>query len=335
MGKMCVYVFAGCWIVDPIRLLGLLGFSVLLCLPGSAQINRTLVKSFPVDQSVALEFDLFEADLAIQHGQAGVVKIYAITNSISGDKADEQAEFDVANSELLFERRENLIRIASKKNGTTKARFKVSYRVETPLETQLNCKIKRGSLAVIGLEGPVQAEMVDGKIDISHVIKDVRATAQSGEVVIDAVSAPVHASVGNGNITVSRAPMETITETGSGDITLLVVGAATASVEDGSGRITVGGARGPLQLVTKYGQIHVKGDAHGDWQLKTLSGDIQVELPSNAHFDIDAITKSGKILAQRNNIEASSLAGQELHQKVNGGGKTIQLSTNGGRITIR
>jgi hypothetical protein len=52
-------------------------------------------------------------------------------------------------------------------------------------------------------------------------------------------------------------------------------------------------------------------------------------------FEVDAMTDTGRILIDRNDIERPNVDGRHLHEKVNGDGKRIEVRTGGGKIMIR
>ena len=114
-----------------------------------------------------------------------------------------------------------------------------------------------------------------------------------------------------------RVPEGVIAQTGEGDISLQAVGRSEAKVQAGGGRIDVGGARSTLVATTDTGALHVKAVPHQDWQLRSTSGNIRIELPSGVGFEIDAVTKLGKISVRRQGM--GDIASNELTQRVNGG----------------
>lgn len=130
-------------------------------------------------------------------------------------------------------------------------------------------------------------------------------------------------------------PQGVSAETGEGDITLMVVGPSTAIVKKGIGRIDVGGARDSFVGSTDGGNLHVKAIPHQDWQLSSASGDVRVELPPSAKFELEASTKPGELQFDRDDITRPDANALQLHRAVNGGGKRIAVHTESGRISIR
>ncbi|HWZ44960.1 MAG TPA: DUF4097 family beta strand repeat-containing protein [Candidatus Saccharimonadales bacterium] len=212
------------------------------------------------------------------------------------------------------------------------AGLRIAVRIEAPLKTEVISSIGNGNLTIVGINGPVEAHATRGNISISYVIKEVSAQSESGNLDIEAVSGRVSARVNNGNISCTRIPEGASAETGEGDINLRVVGPSTAKVRRGGGRIDVGGARSTLIAATDAGDLRVKAVPHQDWQLTSSTGNIHIELPAAIGFAIDAITKTGSISMDRQDM--GEAVGGQLLQAVNGGGKTIRARSEHGNIAI-
>jgi Putative adhesin len=65
------------------------------------------------------------------------------------------------------------------------------------------------------------------------------------------------------------------------------------------------------------------------------SGNIRVDLPSAARFEIDATSKSGEVWINRDDVEKPAVAVHHFRQKVNGGDMQAEVRTDSGRIDIR
>jgi hypothetical protein len=113
------------------------------------------------------------------------------------------------------------------------------------------------------------------------------------------------------------------------------VGPSKANVKNGTGRIDLEGIRGSFTGSTARGDLHVKGVPHEDWQLNSAAGNIRIELPPAARFEVDATTNFGEVVNDRDDIASTNGEVRHLHRKVNGGGKLIEMHTDIGRIVIR
>jgi DUF4097 and DUF4098 domain-containing protein YvlB len=213
--------------------------------------------------------------------------------------------------------------------------IRVLYRIDVPYRTQVTTRVNRGKQNISGILGPVKAVAGNGDIKAWYISKGVQAEVDHGNLDLQVIGEHVEAKTGNGNISCGRVAQGVSAETGAGDITLMVVGPSTATVKKGSGRIDVGGARGSFVGSTDEGDLHVRAIPHDDWQLNSVSGNIRVELPAAAKFELDATTDSGNVHVDREDIAKPDAAVPHLHQQVNGGGKHIEAHTNAGTIVIR
>lgn len=301
--------------------------------PGFAQsafeFHRTL--SVTASAPVTLDVQLTECELQIAYGRNEQVTISASAKDPSGEKAGGRLA-----TAFAIEQDGNHLRIRHlSPGGPTERRKRVVCKIDVPYLTEVRSVVDNGKQTITGIMGPVSARTRNGDIKVSYVSRGVRAEAGSGNLDIEVIGERVEARTGDGNISCIRAAQGANAETGSGDIVLMVVGPSNASVKKGTGRIEVGGARGSFIGSTTEGDLNVKALPHDDWRLSSDSGAIRVEIPPAARFEVDATTNVGEVLINRDDIEWPKAELRHLNQKVNGGGKRIEMHTNSGKIVIR
>lgn len=197
------------------------------------------------------------------------------------------------------------------------ALYTISYRIDVPYRTEVDSRVSgAGNQTLTGVYGP--AKLVSGTGDISAMY--VRF-------------ALLDARTGKGNISCTRC-FGMNAETGGGNITLMESGSSKALVKAGRGRIEVGGGNGTFEGSTDAGMIHIKAVPSDDWQLRSNSGTIRVELPPEAKFEIDARSDSGEVAVDREDMEKLDNDARQLREKVNGGGKRITARSVKGSIFI-
>jgi hypothetical protein len=284
--------------------------------------SRTLVVSGPV----TLDATIAKGEITIVQGRDDHM---VVTASLQGGRVRSDGQFPVAveqdGGHIHFGRTDGL-------TDKEWQELDIAVRIEAPQRTEVTSSIERGKLTIVGIDGPIKANTTTGNIGISYALKEVSAQAESGDLDIEAVSGRVRAIVGRGNIACTRAPEGVSAEAGEGDINLRVVGPSEARVQRGGGRIDVGGARSTLVAITDAGDLHVKAVPHQDWELSSASGNIHIELPPAAGFEVDAVTKAGAISVRRRDMP--DVAGNELTQRVNGGGARIRVRSEKGNVVI-
>ena len=318
----CLFVHVG-WVAVVIA--ALLESQPLFAQP-VREWHRKLATS--IAEPVSLQVELFTGDLQIAYAREGEVSITATGRTASGTFLNEEYFTD----RILVAGSGN--RITIHEQSPLSDSVKVSYKIDVPYRTEVRTRVDHGRQFVTGIMGPVRSAGHDGTIKVSYVTKDVTAETDTGDLDLQVIGARISARTRRGDIVCMRAAQEVEAEADEGNITLMVVGPAKASVRNGSGRIEAGGVRGALSASTTGGDIHVKAVPHDDWNLTSISGSIRVELPPLAGFEMNAVTKSGEILIRRGDLGLSQSSRNHLEQKANGGGKRLELRTNGGRIVI-
>ena len=282
-------------------------------------------------QTVMLDVDVAEGELRVSYGRDGEVSIAAFARSA--------AQGDIADSflprVLSIAQSGNQIRIHASDPVVRGQRINVLYQIDVPYRTKLISKVNSGKQVITGILGPVDAVTNQGDIKAAYLSDELQARVGTGNLDLQVIGGHVVAIAGSGNISCTRLPLGVSAETGAGDITLMVVGPATAIVKSGTGRINVGGARDSLVGSTERGDLHVKAIPHQDWQLRSASGDVRVELPPSAKFELEASTKTGKLQFDRDDLHRPEMNTLKFHQAINGGGKQIAVHTESGSITIR
>lgn len=92
--------------------------------------------------------------------------------------------------------------------------------------------------------------------------------------------------------------------------------------------------RGSLQAQAGSGNIKADGEATGGWVVHTGSGTVQLRLPQNASFDLNAHTGSGSINLNHPVTVQGSIGRKEVRGKVGGGGVPVEVHTGSGNIVI-
>jgi len=277
-------------------------------------------------EPVTLDIDLSRADLQVLYSRVGQISVTARMRSPEPAKL---------NPDFL----KTAVRISQEANHFTLSQSSdpgegtnVLYTLDVPYRTAVIAKVRAGNQTFSGIMGPVKASVGKGDIKASYISGLVQADVATGNINLEVVGEHASATVGEGNISGSRLPLGVTAEAGDGDITLIVVGPSSATIKTGKGRIEAAGIRGSLAGRTALGDIHIKAVPHDDWQLTSDSGDLRLELPPRAAFDLDT---SGQLQTERDDIQKANPGLQQMQQKVNGGGKLIAAHTQRGRILIR
>ena len=103
-----------------------------------------------------------------------------------------------------------------------------------------------------------------------------------------------------------------------------------------SGTLEVQGATRDVKAHAASGRVDVQGDpgASSYWDLKTISGVVQVGVPSNANFHFAADAVSGQIKTDIP-IVIEEQGKHSLRARVGSGGGRVEVHTVSGEIRVR
>jgi Putative adhesin len=291
--------------------------------------HRTLAVT-PAEM-VTLDVDVAIGELQVSYGRDGEVAIVASARS----SAEVGSAANLLPAGLNIEQIENHIKIHTPDLPAYKQRVSVLYRIDVPYRTELSSRVSSGRQVITGILGPVNAVTNKGDIKAAYISNQLEARVGAGNLDLQVIGGYVHAIASAGNISCSRLSQGVSAETGDGDISLTVVGPSIAIVKEGKGRIEVGGARDSLTGSTDKGDLHVKAVPHQNWQLRSQSGDVRLELPPSAKFELEASTDSGRLQFDRDDITGPQESVLQFSEPINGGGKRVVVHTGSGTIMIR
>ena len=109
--------------------------------------------------------------------------------------------------------------------------------------------------------------------------------------------------------------------------------------ETGDGHINADGRFDALNLKSGDGHLDIRAETGStlgeEWMLHTGDGSVNLELPENLSADLYLHTGDGHIDVDLPMTTEGRIKGNELHGKLNGGGKLITVHTGDGSINLR
>ncbi len=261
----------------------------------NGSFDRTVQVSGPVDLTISTG----AGDVRLVSGTDGVVRIIgrirARDSFMSGLSATERVERLEANPPIS--QNGNVIRVGEIADDSLRHNLRIDYEITAPATTRLRSRTGSGDQTVESIQGPVEI------------------TAGSGDLQVSSVTGAVTAS------------------TGSGDVYLRGV-RGDAEARTGSGDVEATNPAGALRLRTGSGDITVDGAPAADWNIVAASGDVDLHVPRDARFTVDASSSSGRVRTTHAIEETGGAARRELRGLVGGGGPKVEVSTASGSVTI-
>ncbi|PYY10508.1 MAG: hypothetical protein DMG61_21595 [Acidobacteria bacterium] len=210
----------------------------------------------------------------------------------------------------------------------------ISYDITVPKDTSVQSHTGSGDQRVREVNGPVRANTGSGNVTVSDIGAEVRANAGSGNLEIKNVQGRTYAETGSGNTVATGIAGGFDARAGSGDITFEQTASGSVHAETGSGNIHLRNVVGGVEAGAGSGDVEVQGKIASDWRIHTGSGEVQVKLPTDAKFNIDARSSSGNVEVHHPVTMQGALKRNHVEGTVNGGGTLLQVSTGSGTIRV-
>lgn len=289
-----------------------------------AKINRTVEKTFTVQEGGDLKVQTSGGDIEIVSGNGNEVKVTA-RERINAD-SDAKADEILQDLELTIEQQGNGVLAKAKytKSGSGwhwgSTPVTVSFTVVVPRRYNVDLNTSGGNIGLDSIVGRAHLRTSGGNLKLDRVEGEVDGNTSGGNITLQEGTAAVKLSTSGGDIHVDRAGGEADLSTSGGNIVInSVLGRVNASTSGGDIKATI------------------EGELKGSCDLSTSGGNVTVAVQKSAAFNLKSHTSGGNVDADGLTIaiEKGGLGKSSLSGKVNGGGPQLSLGTSGGDIRIR
>jgi hypothetical protein len=180
----------------------------------------------------------------------------------------------------------------------------------------------------------LDVETAGGHISTEEITGTVKVRTAGGNMKLAAIKGPVVARTAGGNITLQDVVGDVQVHTSGGNITMGHV-AGTVTAQTSGGNIEVEEVQGTISGTTSAGNItaSISKQPAADCRLKTAGGNVRVTLSKDLKLSIDAATHAGRVqapFAPSNSRKRQA----KLKHELNGGGPSLNISTNAGNISL-
>jgi hypothetical protein len=195
------------------------------------------------------------------------------------------------------------------------------YELMVPIGTRVQASAVSGDIRITATAGEVQASTVSGKIEVLDAAVRIEIGTVSGDIHAERLRGRTHIHAVSGDLETNDITGDVSAETVNGDIKLRNVTSARVRAGTVSGEITYVGTIDPA----------------GSYDFNSHSGEVRLEIPSNAGATLDLQTFSGSITSrfpmamQPGQI---SRRGRQQEFTIGGGGARITIETFSGDITL-
>jgi len=264
----------------------------------------------------------------------GKVTLQNITGSIdvkSWNKGEVKIDaVKISRASTLAQAKENagLVKIEVEKEGNT-LRIKTEYPDEGKVFRRRSLNVSVKYSLVIPTKASVKIDSVTGSVDLEKIGGAVKVNIVTGSIVVKTADKGVDCETVTGRINLQNITGDAFMETVTGRITASQIKGSIkarevseASVVDGN---TVTGA------VVYDGKIN----RDGRYTLNTHTGRIEMTLPADSGFDLEANTFSGSIQSDFEIKVSGKISKKRISGVVNKGGPLVKLSTFSGNVYLK
>jgi DUF4097 and DUF4098 domain-containing protein YvlB len=295
-------------------------------------VSGSFDRSLDVSGPIRLELGNVAGDVSIVGSADGKVHVHGDVRVSGFGFGSPQKRLDDLVSSPPLELKGDTLRL-----GKETARLRnvsITYAIEVPRDTAVNSASVSGSQFIRNVHGPVQASSVSGTMRGQDIGKEVKLSTTSGAVIAENCGDDVRATSVSGTVTVTNARGDVIAHSVSGDVHVRNPG-GRVEASTSSGTVDVRDANGDVKAHATAGRVTVKGNPSGNayWDLKTVSGSVDIEVPSSASFHLSASAVTGQIRAQIP-IMIEEQGKHSLRAHVGDGGGRVEIHTVSGAIEV-
>lgn len=296
-------------------------------------VQGSFERTLSVTGPVHLEITNASGDVSITGSADGRVQVHADVHVSGFGFSAPQKRLDEIISSPPIEQKGGTIRIGGDLRQIHNV--SISYVIEVPRGTEVNTKLASGSQTIRDIRGPVKAGAASGSIRVQNIERYVQLSTLSGVIEVNGIGDDVRASSASGTIRLSNIEGDIRLKALSGGIHISQP-SGRVEAKTASGSVEVVGANSDVRAEAVSGRISVQGnpDSTVFWELKTVSGVVQLAVPPSANFHLTADAVSGDIRTDIP-IVIEEKGKHSLRAHLGDGGAHIEVRTVSGEIRVR
>jgi DUF4097 and DUF4098 domain-containing protein YvlB len=211
----------------------------------------------------------------------------------------------------------------------------IAYVIEVPHDTEIDTSVASGSQTILNIRGPVKANSASGSIRVDHIDRQTQLTTLSGSIDAQNIGDDLRASSASGSVMVAKIKGDVRISALSGTTQISGPG-GRVDATTASGTVEVEGATRDVKAHAASGRVEVQGNPSESsyWDLKTVSGVVQLGVPPSANFHLTAEAVSGQIKTDVP-IVIEEQGKHSLRARMGTGGGRVEVHTISGEIRVR
>ncbi|HEX5735920.1 MAG TPA: DUF4097 family beta strand repeat-containing protein [Blastocatellia bacterium] len=297
--------------------------------------EERITQSFNVESDGLLSVDIDGGTIEVQPSDSRTVYV-EMYRRIEAGSAAEARQLLERHPVRLSQSGNNVYIETDRING--RVHKKVELKVSVPKNFNVDLKTSGGSIGVDGLQGTVRGKTSGGTLRFSSIVGPVRGETSGGSVVVRDIEGEVVVKTSGGGIEINNVTNNVVAHTSGGTINARRI-EGTLDAKTSGGSLNFEEIAGEIDGRSSGGNVTARFSRpiEANCRLETSGGSVNIYLPENSQFDLDAQAGSGQIVTEfpvsitfQGKLEKSTLKGQ-----VNGGGAVLYCRTSGSNINLK
>src|SRR5947208_3048882 len=310
-------------------------FSAVVVLAGcnsGPSVSGTFDRNYNATGPIRLELTNASGDVDITGSADGKVHVRGDVRASGFGFDNPQKRLDDTLANPPIEQRGDTIRIG--KEMSRMRNISIAYTIQVPRDTEVSSTLASGAQTIRGVRGPVKAQAASGAIRVEKIERDTQITTLSGTVSAADIGNDVRVSSASGSVTVSSTRGDVRVNALSGVIRIFNPG-GRIEADTKSGDVEIQGAAKDVKAFAASGRVSVQGNPGADsyWELKTVSGTVQLGVPASANLHLSAEAVSGEIRTDIP-IVIEEQGKHSLRAHMGSGGGRVDVHTVSGEIRM-
>ena len=315
--------------------LPLVFFSAIVFLVGCESgpaVTGSFERSYNVTGPIRLELTNAAGDVDITGSADGKVHVHGDVRASGFGSDSPQKRLDETVSSPPIEQRGDTIRIG--KEMSRMRNVSITYTIQVPHDTEVNVTVASGAQTIRGVRGPVKVQAASGTIRVEKIERDAQLSTASGSISATDIGSAVRVKSATGTVTVTNTRGDVIVDALAGTIHISRPG-GRIEADTASGEVDIEGAASDVKAHAASGRVSVKGNPGADsyWELKTMSGAVQLGVPASANLHLSAEATSGEIRTDIP-IVIEEQGKHSLRAHMGSGGGRVDVHTVSGEIRV-
>src|SRR5882724_1205353 len=296
--------------------------------PVTGAFDRNYIVSGPI----RVELNNASGDVDITGSADGKVRVHGDVRASGFGTESSQKRLDDTLANPPVEQKGDTIRIG--KDYSRMRNVSIRYSIQVPRDTEVSANVASGAQTIRGLRGPVKVQAASGSIRVEKIEHEAQLSTASGSVSATDIGSEVHVSSASGSVTVSNTRGDVIVNAIAGVIRISKPG-GRVEAETASGDVDIQGAASDVKAHAASGRVSVQGNPGADnyWELKTISGGVQLVVPASANLHLSAEAVSGEIRTDIP-IVVEEQGKHLLRAHLGNGGGRVDVHTVSGEIHL-